>query len=103
MDVKVSRKNIKYGRREQEKSCPIALAIKGMGFKHVAVRDYMVTLMKDKMCYEYLPSDRAASFIERFDDYVDKKHFRPTTFRFKLRRKFTTDEARREGNEWWAS
>lgn len=101
MDVNVSAKNIKYGRREHGQSCPIALALKGMGFSRVFVTAEEVLIAEGKTCLQYAPSDRAADFIHRFDDHVDKKHFKPTSFRFGLRKKRPLDEAVREHGDFW--
>lgn len=90
MTVRVTKKDIKYGRKGNAESCAIALALKDKGFKCVEVGDDQITVEKKDTVGQYITSGAAMTFIEKFD--TDKKTVRPSTFRLKLNRKYAKDE-----------
>lgn len=90
MTVRVTKKDIKYGRMGEAESCAIALALKDKGFKRVEVGDCSIFVEKGGKGGEYITSDAASTFIERFDD--DKNLVKPSSFKFKLHRKYDPKE-----------
>jgi hypothetical protein len=69
--VSVTAKHIEKGKRRNPGYCPIALAIKGLGFKKVYVgRNYLIL---DKWPYK-VPA-KTNEFIRKFDENNDVKTF----------------------------
>jgi hypothetical protein len=98
MTVKVSKKDIRYGRQGNENSCALALALKDKGFSEVQVNGEEINVMKNGMVGIYHTSGPVEMFIENFDD--DKSSVSPTTFRLRLAKKCNSrndDEFAR----WW--
>jgi hypothetical protein len=76
--VRVGRKHIEKGVRWSGQHCPIALALKGMGYWHVYVtRDWT----EIKGLGPVTMTTRARNFIDRFDG---GRPVRPATFRLPL-------------------
>lgn len=86
MIVRVTKKDIKYGRREQPNSCALALALKDKGFNRVHVDGCTINVEKKGRVGIYDVSDSAGTFIDNFD--TDKKTVKPKTFKLKLLTKF---------------
>lgn len=79
--VKVTREHIEQGRPRTFYSCPIALALKDMGYRSAGVgtREFWVRGKK------YLMPDKAFDFVYCFDKTFNEKHrevlgIRPITF-----------------------
>ncbi len=86
MTVRVTKKDIKYGRQEDTQSCAIALALKDKGFTKVNVNGDTVCVAKKGKVGVYNVPARANTFIDNFD--YDKKAVKPRTFKFDLITKF---------------
>jgi hypothetical protein len=76
LKVKVTQADIANGTRFSDKTCPIALAIKRMGFKTVSVSCLFAVAGRTRyeLCAE------AMAFVGGFDHFVNVK---PATFRLK--------------------
>lgn len=81
IEVSVTETRIAKGRPGCEYACPIALALRGAGFRKAEVDDYNVWFdgMLDSGRTGFLPSP-ARRFVERFDL---GKSVRPFTFKLK--------------------
>jgi hypothetical protein len=69
MLVHVTKKHIKKGKRKAIASCPVALALREVGYRRATVASYVLLDGKDS-CADRLfrPSIRVARLINRFDD-----------------------------------
>jgi len=63
----VTEKHIKKGRPRSAAGCPIALAIKDMGFSHVSVNPDTAHIFNNLVMKGYRISNPGKRFIQRFD------------------------------------
>lgn len=71
LKIKVSRVHIKKGKKGSTKSCPIARAIRSLGYKNIAVSSCDIQIND----HVYDIPDKVSDFIEQFDDGKEVKPF----------------------------
>jgi hypothetical protein len=81
---KVTKKNIKKGRRRDHARCPVALAIRDKGYTRVSVGFSLMSFYnsKTKEWFYYKPTIKSDNFIRKFDIY---KEVKPTSLTFNKR------------------
>jgi hypothetical protein len=86
MIVKVTKKHIQKGVRQDSACCPIALALQDAGFTKVSVGNYIVTAVHPSETNRsaFTLSKYCEKFMNTFDDYdIDRSKSKPFSFRIK--------------------
>ena len=72
--IDVTQEDIEHGCKRDDVKCPIALALRRVGYKHISVSSYIAWMENDRHTLRQTPPD-AAKFIEDFDNNREVKPF----------------------------